>query len=158
MSARRKYVGPEICQPGENMSARKKKKIWGAAPEPPRGGLRPPLTPLHTRRKCSDTTTRAKNIKHTQHSQMMLPSLSLIAPPSHATVGFPFVAPSKFSLRNPDGGESNSRILSGVAGCALQVCCCVILVDGKKSRIRESWYVSCDFSILQLQLCTISLI
>jgi hypothetical protein len=57
----RKYVGPaEICWP-------KKKNFGGAAPEPPRGGLRPPLTPLRTRRKRSDTTTCAKNITHTQH-------------------------------------------------------------------------------------------
>jgi hypothetical protein len=33
MSARRKYVGP------------KKKKFKGSAPEPPRGGLRPPAPP-----------------------------------------------------------------------------------------------------------------
>jgi hypothetical protein len=48
----RKYVVLEICRPGENMSARlgenmsaRKKKIEGAAPEPPRGGLRPPSNP-----------------------------------------------------------------------------------------------------------------
>jgi hypothetical protein len=76
-------VVPEICRPG-NMSARiicrpetakicrPKKKISGAlppnprAPHPPRGG--PPLTPLRARRRRSDTTTRAKNITHTQHS------------------------------------------------------------------------------------------
>ena len=52
----RKYVVPEICHPG-NMSSRRK-KIGG----------RFPLTPLHARRKHSDTTTRAKNITHTQHS------------------------------------------------------------------------------------------
>ena len=63
----RKYVSPEICRPGENMSARKK-KFGGAAPEPPREGLRPPLTPLRARCKRSNTTTRAKNITHTQHS------------------------------------------------------------------------------------------
>jgi hypothetical protein len=67
----RKYVGPAIiCRPetGENMSAQKK-FLGGAAPEPPRGGLRPPLTPLlRARRRRSDTTTRAKNITHTQHS------------------------------------------------------------------------------------------
>jgi hypothetical protein len=79
MSARRKYVGPKnvgpakICRPG-NMSprrkyvARKKKNFGGAAPEPPAGGPPPPLTPLRARRRCSDTTTRAKNITHTQHS------------------------------------------------------------------------------------------
>jgi hypothetical protein len=69
MSARnrRKYVGPIFFFFG------------GAAPEPPRGGLRPPappeggpsldappLTPLRARRRRSDTTTRAKNITHTQ--------------------------------------------------------------------------------------------
>jgi hypothetical protein len=67
----RKYVGPAIiCRPetGENMSAQKK-IFGGAAPEPPRGGpLHPPLTPLRARRRRSDTTTRAKNITHTQHS------------------------------------------------------------------------------------------
>jgi hypothetical protein len=56
-----------ICRPetGENMSAQKI-FLGGAAPEPPRGGLRPPLTPLRARRRRSDTTTRAKNITHTQ--------------------------------------------------------------------------------------------
>jgi hypothetical protein len=66
----RKYVSPAIiCWPetGENMSAQKK-IFGGAAPEPPRGGLRPPLTPLRARRRRSNTTTRAKNITHTQHS------------------------------------------------------------------------------------------
>jgi hypothetical protein len=67
MSARQKYVGPEICRPGENMSAQTK-FFGGAAPEPPQGGLRPPLTPLRARCRRSDTTTRAKNITHTQHS------------------------------------------------------------------------------------------
>jgi hypothetical protein len=63
----------------ENMSARKK-NFGGVAPEPPRGGLHPPappeegglapppLTPLRTRHRRSDTTTCAKNITHTQHS------------------------------------------------------------------------------------------
>jgi hypothetical protein len=77
MSAR-KYVG-------ENMSARKyvgrrkyvgPKKIFffrGRCPRTPaRGGspppAAPPLTPLRARRRRSDTTTRAKNITHTQHS------------------------------------------------------------------------------------------
>ena len=79
----RKYVVPEICRPDDNMSARnrrkyvgpKKKNSGGAAPEPPREGLRPPTppeggpsAPLHAWRKRSDTTTRAKNITHTQHS------------------------------------------------------------------------------------------
>jgi hypothetical protein len=73
----RKYVGPakicrpEICRPGENMSARKKKKNSGALPPNPRAGgsaPHPPLTPLRARRRRSDTTTRAKNITHTQHS------------------------------------------------------------------------------------------
>jgi hypothetical protein len=64
-----KKIFPEICRPGDNMSA------GGAAPEPPhpaplhppRGGLHPPLTPPRARRRRSDTTTRAKNITHTQH-------------------------------------------------------------------------------------------
>jgi hypothetical protein len=58
----RQYVGPKpakICRPKKNF-------LGGAAPEPPR--LRPPLTPLRARRRRSDTTTRAKNITHTQHS------------------------------------------------------------------------------------------
>jgi hypothetical protein len=70
----RKYVGPAIiCRPetGENMSAQKK-KFRGRCPRPPHppGGapLHPPLTPLRARRRRSDTTTRAKNITHTQHS------------------------------------------------------------------------------------------
>jgi hypothetical protein len=69
----RKYVGPAIIcrlETDENMSAQKK-NFGGAAPEPPRGGpapLHPPLTPPHARRRRSDTTTRAKNITHTQHS------------------------------------------------------------------------------------------
>jgi hypothetical protein len=70
-----KYVVPKICRPKicwpENMSARKK-NFGGAAPEPRVGGsaapCHPPLTPLHARRRRSDTTTRAKNITHTQHS------------------------------------------------------------------------------------------
>jgi hypothetical protein len=77
----RKYVGPAIiCRPetGENMSAQKKifsgalppNPRRGAAPlHPPRGGLAaPPLTPLRARHRRSNTTTRAKNITHTQHS------------------------------------------------------------------------------------------
>jgi hypothetical protein len=69
----RKYVGPaKICRPetGENMSAQKK-KFRGRCPRTPGGGsapLHPPLTPLRARRRRSDTTTRAKNITHTQHS------------------------------------------------------------------------------------------
>jgi hypothetical protein len=71
----RKYVVPVICRPGnmsarENMSARKKNS--GALPPNPRAGAlppyTPPLTPLRARRRHSDTTTRAKNITHTQHS------------------------------------------------------------------------------------------
>jgi hypothetical protein len=76
----------EICRPGDNMSARNRRKYvgpkknfrgrcprtpaGGSAPlHPPRGGLAaPPLTPLRARRRRSDTTTRAKNITHTQHS------------------------------------------------------------------------------------------
>jgi hypothetical protein len=79
----RKYVGPAIIcrlETGENMSAQKKNFFFrGAAPEPPRGGpaplhpprgglAAPPLTPPRARRRRSDTTTRAKNITHTQHS------------------------------------------------------------------------------------------
>jgi hypothetical protein len=56
-------VVPEICRPGAKCLF-----FGGAAPEPPRGGLHPPLTPLRARRRRSDTTTRAKNITHTQHS------------------------------------------------------------------------------------------
>jgi hypothetical protein len=58
------HVVPEICHP--------EKKISGALPTNPhaRGSipLHPPLTPLRARRRCSDTTTHAKNITHTQHS------------------------------------------------------------------------------------------
>jgi hypothetical protein len=59
----RKYVGPvEICRP-------EKKKFGGAAggSAPLQGGP-PPLTPLRARHRRSHTTTRAKNITHTQHS------------------------------------------------------------------------------------------
>jgi hypothetical protein len=65
----RKYVGPAIiCRPetGENMSAQKKN--FGALPPNPRAGGSAPCTPLRARRRRSDTTTRAKNITHTQHS------------------------------------------------------------------------------------------
>jgi hypothetical protein len=56
-----KYVVPaKICGP-------EKKKFRGHCPRTPHGGL-PPLTPLHTQRRHSDTTTHAKNITHTQHS------------------------------------------------------------------------------------------
>jgi hypothetical protein len=63
------------CGPG-NMSARRKyvslKKKNSGAPPPytPRGGAvaAPPLTPLCARHRRSNTTTRAKNITHTQHS------------------------------------------------------------------------------------------
>jgi hypothetical protein len=62
----------KICRP-------EKKKFRGLPPNPhsggsaplhpPRGGLvAPPLTPLRAWRRCSNTTTRAKNITHTQHS------------------------------------------------------------------------------------------
>jgi hypothetical protein len=66
----RKYVVPEICRPGDNMSARNRRKYVGPkknfrGANPP---LHPPLTPLRARRRRSDTTTRAKNITHTQHS------------------------------------------------------------------------------------------
>jgi hypothetical protein len=71
----RKYVVPEICRPGDNMSARNRrkyvgpKKIFrGRCPRTPARGARPPLTPPRARRRRSDTTTRAKNITHTQHS------------------------------------------------------------------------------------------
>jgi hypothetical protein len=59
----RKYVVPEkICRPEIFF-------FGGAAPEPPHaGGSAPPLTPLRARHRRSDTTTRAKNITHTQHS------------------------------------------------------------------------------------------
>jgi hypothetical protein len=85
----RKYVIPVICRP-RNMSSRKydgpgnmsaqnfffsgvlppNPRAGGSAPlHSPRGGLvAPPLTPLCARRRRSDTTTRAKNITHTQHS------------------------------------------------------------------------------------------
>jgi hypothetical protein len=76
-------VFPEICQPGKNMSFRKyvgpakicqpeKKKFRGRCPRTPARGVpppyTPPLTPLRAWHKRSDTTTRAKNITHTQHS------------------------------------------------------------------------------------------
>jgi hypothetical protein len=65
-----KYVGlAMICRPetGENMSAQKK-KIQGHCPRTPARGAPPPCTPLPAQRRRSDTTTRAKNITHTQHS------------------------------------------------------------------------------------------
>jgi hypothetical protein len=57
----------------ENMSAQKKIFFFrGRCPRTPARGApppcTPPLTPLHARRRRSDTTTRAKNITHTQHS------------------------------------------------------------------------------------------
>jgi hypothetical protein len=66
----RKYVG-------DNMSARNRRKyvgpnffffFSGALPPNPRAGgsCTPPLTPLRARRRRSNTTTRAKNITHTQ--------------------------------------------------------------------------------------------
>ena len=71
----RKYVIPEICRLGDNMSARNrrkyvgpKKKFRGHCPRTPARGARPPLNPPRARRRRSDTTTRAKNITHTQHS------------------------------------------------------------------------------------------
>jgi hypothetical protein len=66
----RKYVGPAIiCRPetGENMSAQKK-IFRGRCPRTPRGGPAPLLPPCRAQRRRSDTTTRAKNITHTQHS------------------------------------------------------------------------------------------
>jgi hypothetical protein len=73
-----KYVVPKICRPDGNMLSQKKisgalplnPRVGGSAPlHPPRGGLvAPPLTPLRARHRRSDTTTRAKNITHTQHS------------------------------------------------------------------------------------------
>jgi hypothetical protein len=76
----RKYVVPEICRPGDNMSARNRRKyvgpkifFSGALPPNPRAGGPPPCSgppsyPPRARRRRSDTTTRAKNITHTQHS------------------------------------------------------------------------------------------
>jgi hypothetical protein len=86
----RKYVIPEICRPDDNMSAicrpetgenmlAQKIFLGGAAPEPQRGGLRPPAPPEGgpsgppsyppaCLAQALDTTTRAKNITHTQHS------------------------------------------------------------------------------------------
>jgi hypothetical protein len=63
-------VVPEICRPGKNMSARNWRKYVGGAKKkfPPAPPLHPPLTPLRAWRRRSDTTTRAKNITHTQHS------------------------------------------------------------------------------------------
>jgi hypothetical protein len=62
-------------RPGDNMSARNrrkyvgpKKNFRGRCPRTPARGARPPLTPPRARRRRSDTTTRAKNITHTQHS------------------------------------------------------------------------------------------
>ena len=73
-----KYFVLEICRPDENMSARNRRKYVGSArrkyiglKKKNSGALppcTPPLTPLRTRHKCSNTTTRAKNITHTQHS------------------------------------------------------------------------------------------
>jgi hypothetical protein len=60
----RKYVGPET----RRKYVGPKKKISGALPPNPCRGLHPPLTPLRTQCRRSDTTTRAKNITHTQHS------------------------------------------------------------------------------------------
>jgi hypothetical protein len=65
----RKYVSLAIiCRPetGENMSAQKK-IFRGRCPRTPAGGP-PPCTPPRAWRRRSDTTTRAKNITHTQHS------------------------------------------------------------------------------------------
>jgi hypothetical protein len=57
-----KYVGPAIiCRP-------KKKNSRGRCPRTPAQGAHPPLTPPRARRRRSNTTTRAKNITHTQHS------------------------------------------------------------------------------------------
>jgi hypothetical protein len=62
----RKYVGPaKICRLGPAKICRPEKKNSGALPPNP---CTPPLTPLRARRRRSDTTTRAKNITHTQHS------------------------------------------------------------------------------------------
>jgi hypothetical protein len=70
-----KYVGPKpakICRPKKKNSGAlpPNPRAGGSAPlHPLRGGLAaPPLTPLRARRRRSDTTTRAKNITHTQHS------------------------------------------------------------------------------------------
>jgi hypothetical protein len=73
MSARnrRKYVGPK-----KNFfsgALPPNPRAGGSAPlHPPRGGLAaPPLTPLRARRRRSDTTTRAKNITHTQQFSLL---------------------------------------------------------------------------------------
>jgi hypothetical protein len=72
----RKYVVPVICRP-KNKSQNffsgvlpPNPHTGGSTPlHPLRGGLAPPpLTPLRARRRRSNTTTRAKNITHTQHS------------------------------------------------------------------------------------------
>jgi hypothetical protein len=81
----RKYVVPEICRPGDNMSAicrpetgenmsAQKKFLGGAAPEPPRA-----------QRRRSDTTTRAKNITHTQQQTSHRPIVykSIMDPKKH---------------------------------------------------------------------------
>jgi hypothetical protein len=92
------------------------------------------------------------------YSRMMLFPLSLITPPAPATFGFPFVASSKFSLRNPNGGGVQLR--APVSSCGLRSTVRLLhrFFSWKRSRIRESWSVSCAFSILQLRLCIVSLI
>jgi hypothetical protein len=71
----RKYVGPTIiCRQYVGLKPAKicrPKKIFfsGALPPNPRAGGSTPLHPLErARRRRSNTTTRAKNITHTQHS------------------------------------------------------------------------------------------
>jgi hypothetical protein len=59
------------------------------------------------------------------YSQMMLPPLSLTAPPIPTTPGLPFVAPSKFSLTNPNGGVSNCGLLFGVVDPSQLMIYCV---------------------------------
>jgi hypothetical protein len=92
------------------------------------------------------------------YNQMMLPPLSLITPLAPTTPRFPFAAPSKFSLRNLDGG--GVQLWDPIWSCGL--CPTGRLLhqyfSWKKSRIQESWSVSCTLSVLQLWLYTISLI
>jgi hypothetical protein len=70
MSSRKYVVPAKICRSARRKYVSPKKKIRGRCPFRAGGSapLHPPLTPLRARHRRSDTTTRAKNITHTQHS------------------------------------------------------------------------------------------